>query len=635
MTIKIEVYKKDKLEKTEVFTLGAIRIGRSSSSHLQLDGRSVSESHAVIEIGETVQAIDLASATGTFLNGKKVSSRALSGGDVLRIGPYELRVSFVAASESISRAASKAAIPKIPAAAISSKQVAAPAVAPQTIGGAPAPTAPTFSGESANAPAFVDLNAIEDITQEAVEVVVMWNGSVLQVEHYSPNDKKPVNFQIGEAPECNFPIPAESIGGQTRLPLVTTTGGCGTVTIIPGMSGDVTIEDGTRVPFADMIAGGKALPSPEIDGAYAFALPARGRVKLDFESWTFLVNSVPSPKKFVAPMQMDWSSQVYTGFSLLAHAVFLFLIYFVPPNSEVLTSDALDDNSKFITYMLSATEVKQDEIPDFLKEEKMDEPAGGKGKRHKLTEGKMGKRDAKDTKGHFGIKGPRDQKDLQMARNDAKKMATTAGILSYLSAANQPTSPFGGDVARGADPENALGGLLGTHFGDSHGWGGLGITGTGRGGGGDGEGTIGLGSLDTIGRGGGGGEGVGYGGGAGGLSGRRPPRGPRIRGGVSTVKGSLSKDVIRRVVRRHLNEVKFCYEKQLSKRPDLTGRVTVRFIISGNGAVQGAAVDETSLGDPIVEQCIAQAVRRWSFPSPEDGGIVIVRYPFLLASQNN
>jgi hypothetical protein len=35
------------------------------------------------------------------------------------------------------------------------------------------------------------------------------------------------------------------------------------------------------------------------------------------------------------------------------------------------------------------------------------------------------------------------------------------------------------------------------------------------------------------------------------------------------------------------------------------------------------------MNNPPVEQCIAGAVRRWEFPKPE-GGIVIVSYPFVL-----
>jgi Ca-activated chloride channel family protein len=43
-------------------------------------------------------------------------------------------------------------------------------------------------------------------------------------------------------------------------------------------------------------------------------------------------------------------------------------------------------------------------------------------------------------------------------------------------------------------------------------------------------------------------------------------------------------------------------------------------------------VASSTLGDASVENCIAQAVRRWRFPQPGGGGIVIVTYPFQLTA---
>jgi len=42
-------------------------------------------------------------------------------------------------------------------------------------------------------------------------------------------------------------------------------------------------------------------------------------------------------------------------------------------------------------------------------------------------------------------------------------------------------------------------------------------------------------------------------------------------------------------------------------------------------------VASSTMGNSQVEDCIAKAVRRWTFPSPEGGGVVIVTYPFVLA----
>ena len=41
-------------------------------------------------------------------------------------------------------------------------------------------------------------------------------------------------------------------------------------------------------------------------------------------------------------------------------------------------------------------------------------------------------------------------------------------------------------------------------------------------------------------------------------------------------------------------------------------------------------VAECDLKDGAVSSCIAQAVRRWSFPKPASGGAAMVTYPFIL-----
>jgi TonB family protein len=184
----------------------------------------------------------------------------------------------------------------------------------------------------------------------------------------------------------------------------------------------------------------------------------------------------------------------------------------------------------------------------------------------------------------------------------------------------------------------ALGKLLGADFGESGGNGGLDMLGTGRGGGGDAVATIGLGhGLGTRGRGNGDGdgEGDGYGSGAGSLRQRRNERVPRIRVNPPEVFGSLSKETIRRTIGRHIPEVRYCYESQLNTRPELQGRVAIKFVISPTGTVVNAVVANSDVGSDKVDSCIAATVRRINFPAPEGGGLVIVTYPFLLSQTGN
>ena len=75
----------------------------------------------------------------------------------------------------------------------------------------------------------------------------------------------------------------------------------------------MTYEDGNRVALAEMVSTGQAQASSEFPGGYSFKLPPKSRVKMDLGPWTFLVNSVPNPRKFVAPLELNWTSQIYTG----------------------------------------------------------------------------------------------------------------------------------------------------------------------------------------------------------------------------------------------------------------------------------------------------------------------------------
>jgi TonB family protein len=164
---------------------------------------------------------------------------------------------------------------------------------------------------------------------------------------------------------------------------------------------------------------------------------------------------------------------------------------------------------------------------------------------------------------------------------------------------------------------------------------GFGLVGSGKGGGGVGEGTIGLGNLGTIGHGSGGGYGSdgGYGAKTGALRSRKGSA-PEVAMGTAEVTGSLDKELIRRIIRRHINEIKFCQEREVVRGRPGRGRVLLRFTIGPEGSVLQSIVQSSTVGNPAIEQCMAQAVRRWEFPKPRGGGIVSVVYPFVLTADS-
>ncbi|MGH1342447.1 MAG: AgmX/PglI C-terminal domain-containing protein [Nannocystales bacterium] len=105
----------------------------------------------------------------------------------------------------------------------------------------------------------------------------------------------------------------------------------------------------------------------------------------------------------------------------------------------------------------------------------------------------------------------------------------------------------------------------------------------------------------------------------------------RVRQARAKVNGNLDHDIIRRIVRSHLGEIRHCYSDRLSRREDLRGRLWVQFTIGTNGKVSASHVPRSSLHDTRLENCIARAVRRWKFPKPKSGEVVVTT-PFILSS---
>ena len=84
-----------------------------------------------------------------------------------------------------------------------------------------------------------------------------------------------------------------------------------------------------------------------------------------------------------------------------------------------------------------------------------------------------------------------------------------------------------------------------------------------------------------------------------------------------------------------MGEMKRCYEAALKQQPTLSGRVMVQFVIGMRGQVSSSEVKSSTLGNPTVENCLLQAIRRWEFPPPKQGADVVIVYPFVFNTQRD
>ena len=448
----------------------------------------------------------------------------------------------------------------------------------------------------------------------ALEVVVQWGDSVLYAEHI----RAPGELVLGEGvlepgqrvTQAAFAFDLARLGID-RLVLVRHDGHAARL-LLPHELGARAMIDGVPVDASQL--------GP--DASVVLIEDAAAYIELGGLSVHVRATQIPREPKLRA-LQPSRLSQPWTLASLGAHLLVLALFYVVPPHSQALNSDDLDRDSRLVRFALDARS-REPELPEWTKAK--GEGEGAQGKAAAEDSGKMGDPKAPKAPKRAASRGPSPTPSFASAEVEARE----GGILGMLRAAAPTTaSVFNATNAIGSDAEDALGALLGDQIGASFGLGGLGMIGTGRGGGGDGIGTRGVGPLGTIGV-GTGEQGRGYGATGGGLGIRHERVPPRLIAERPDVRGGLAKEVIRRVVHRHLAEVRHCYEQRLIARPDLQGRVSVRFIISGSGAVAAAVVASSTIQDAAVAPCIADAVKRWTFPMPEGAGIVSVTYPFVL-----
>jgi pSer/pThr/pTyr-binding forkhead associated (FHA) protein len=685
--IGIRIHRGSDLLDTQVFERDIIKIGRLASAHLRLEDPKVSRIHAVIEVADNKEAaiIDMGSAEGTRVNGEKVSRVRLKHGDEIGLGDSRLLVvldeaelqalkgegvAVVAAATNDAdpsvtditravmdlplptgltngnvfqtgstdvtalRAELQAAVPAPvatdvfnssgidvaleslapratsqpprgapstpPAAARPSSVPAAPAAAaaPAPARRAPPPIpAPSIPPMMASILPPLPPIAEDSITPENryIEVTLRWGGTVTDVKRLKSVPK----FRVGKSSTDDLFVPVE--GGSFNL-LTSQAGQGWKVRFKDGMSGNVT-----RGEHSAPLASSGAVPDGD---AMAVPLTDDTVVTIGLGYHSLQVRAVP--KSRVVPIipffDALWANAALV--TLFAAAAMLSTVIFYPVGMDSLEDDLLTNPTKFQTLILKPPP-KDNAFLNKLKGPKADKPAVAK------ESGKAGdkKADPKKDQGRMASKAPDKPTDEQVVAGKMAALFGGDGAVGQL---------FGGDASGGA-LEAALGGLNGGKVASGYGTGGLGLRGGGPGGGGVGTGTLGSGKIGTRGR--GSGE-TGYGSGEGGL-GKKSERDITMTTGTPVILGSLDPEIIRRIVREHAGQIRYCYESELSRTPGIYGKIIMKWVINGEGKVMQATTAETQMKNANVEACLASRIKGWVFPKPKGGGIVIVNYPFV------
>ena len=443
------------------------------------------------------------------------------------------------------------------------------------------------------------------------------------------NDRRATAYTVGERADVTFHTVLDGATGDAVLPLVA----AGRLGFTAAMTGEIATGN-TRHRLCDLVDDGRA----RAEGAYyTVPLPVDARCRLDYGDLTFHVNAVAPGRVVAGRDDTDRAFWASTAVSLVTIGGLLALANLAMPSDDSLALDDTIAENRYVGY-ISQPDRRSEDVQPHLEIAAAVSEGSTSGERASGEPGMMGDPTSKAAHRRAQIQ-RRDNVPIALARRfDPIEDAQKAGILGQIASNSghflaQGPAPF----TVGEDDSDVWGNLDGKEVGGAFGELGASLNGSGRGGGGDGQG-VGLGDMGLIGeaRHGVRGSGLAYDHGSGTRIGDRSRRVPSIRVAKGTTvcggAGCLDKEVIRRVVRSHINEVRHCYNQGLVRDPNLEGRVAVQFRIDARGSVQSSFVGDSSIEDASVERCIANAVKRWRFPAaPGRMGSVIVTYPFVLA----
>ncbi len=624
-----------------------IVVGTVSSADVRLMGDGISPIHAVIELDrETGECTiyDLASDTGVFLNGTNVVTGSITTGDEVTLGRLTLRF-FVEDSEVIKPKASTSAV---------SPQM-------EELG--------DLMQEGDDLRALLDPSApvleIFDYSttqKRAVEVVMTWSGSILDIAHFT----KEKEITVGSDFKANAHFAIPPVLASSRFVIAENLGDECVIHVDPTMRGVVQKQGQVR--------------SIKEMGLSRVSLTRDDFAKVSIGDVDFYFSHTQAPPR----LKNHRIEKDPLLFKLLSTSLILSLaVSFLLKNATVAPTVEAEKVPERLATVLYQPE-KYQKLPKWMREpppvaaetppppkpeetktktqvtltqkpvdpnkpipKVMDvgsEKATQKGKKSGKESGAQKAQSmAKEGAGARakGKEGERGSKNAP-ASNEKQKVAlrpsaqggqgkgggnSEVGDIGNIDALKGATSKIE-NLLSGSSSQLGKGGSNLQGFGafTTQGQGGLALANKGTGGGGNADS---LGGLADKGKGGGRvGTGLGAAGTGTGFVGGKARVDIRSGGPEETVvMGAIDTDAIMAVLNQHRDEFRLCYEREINaENPDLRGTVGMSFEIGSSGRVTQAGITSTTLKHANTERCVVQVLKRIQFPSPKGGGVVEVRY---------
>lgn len=601
---------------THIFSQKSIRIGRLENVDLRLDDPRVSRMHAVIESHSSlgIQLIDMGSAQGTFVNGQSIRKSRLQTGDQIQLGTTSISVYI--GHPSIQKYTMQMAQSSTPS--VNSK--------PLPISGSSSqPSTPLLLQDPVSAQASIPrphFNAFQKVDRDTyIQCTTYWNDRIVRDERLPSTQP----LTIGTSRDSTFCLDFEDLH-ELEQPFspVEVEGEQIYFRCTDSMKGELyhqgenwTFQQLKDASFTHCTAFG-----------YRFPIPYNARISLLIQSVTYVFEWEDRP---ILPN--DWRTWVpdtalgrAVGGSFILHGILTLFMLLSDESPHTMLESITHTQSRFHQLIVR---------PNISKQKSKNRIGGQRNHTKKpiqktATEPTQTPHIRKRRRGS-GAKQEQLNSPVQIKKLEHALIhqLSRKGLLGLLKGGKQLQGALLNTKSLGGNDTHGLGAWRGTQIGSSRGQAGLDLR-SGK------QGTMGLNGRS---------EGIGE------LrSGLRQmgKKGPCCRvhsltrkrkiditptTGKMLITNGLDRSIIQRIIRRHRNRFKYCYERELIKNRQLAGQIHVQFQIQPTGRVIQSSIAHSSMNNDRVERCILQRVNAMRFPHPKGGGVVIVRYPFHFRSE--
>ncbi|MCT4643258.1 MAG: AgmX/PglI C-terminal domain-containing protein [Bacteriovoracaceae bacterium] len=635
--------------KGNILSNGRVLVGRAQSCELYIDDSNVSSVHAVVEVQNgRAKVFDMNSKNGTFINGKKVVVAELSVGDEIRFANVDFILEkYTTQSNDIPlevlNPVNGQAAPindiSLPKEVPSTKEKNIPVEALRDSKKDDNEDIPYIAfplSEDKNADVseyiFEDANEIYPIfkyehSKQAVEVIILFNDKVFSVD-YIP-EKNGVYKIVGANPTKDQ-IEFAYLGKTEQVDFVEINNGNYIVYNLHNYEASIVGDNGLEVSSQDR-----------------FNLKNDDILRLENGALEIYVRRAPSPPKVTPPpfFKRDKVLWKYIS-SVLGILILLFALILLWPTPEkekekdperiarILYKQVLKvSKNKTVEKTKKAPPKKQKTKNKVTK--KKTKPKASKPKTTEVKKNntkKSGTKKAKTVQKVKRVKNPAKKspnKNKLKTASAAKKSTKTASTRK----ATRPSKNKGTiDVYKSFDFKSTVsaiqakgGSLKGATANTSSN---TSLTGASIGGGvatNVKKANVGteVGSLT--------GSASGKLAESKGTEGLSTNKGTYVAGipSETVVLGSMDPDVIRRILREHLPQFRYCYQKELDKSvgSNISGTVGLQFTIGASGHVSKAGVKSSTLPSNV-RGCVVRVLKGIKFPRPMGGGTVDVNQPF-------